>query len=85
MALTELLRKYKTEEDEDAVRDAVRLLAHRSMELEVNEKGGAEKSERSPDRAACPRCVRVDNLRYNRYRGYSESEWMSPKPPPGGR
>jgi putative transposase len=62
MALTELLRKYKTEKDEDVLRDGVRLLAHQLMELEVNEKAGAEKYERSPERTA--------------YRnGYRERDW----------
>lgn len=62
MALTELLRKYKTEKDEDVLRDGVTLLAHQLMELEVSEKAGAEKYERSADRAT--------------YRnGYRERDW----------
>ena len=62
MALTELLRKYKTEKDEDVLRDGVRLLAQELMELEVSEKAGAEKYERSAERAA--------------YRnGYRERDW----------
>lgn len=62
MALYELLRKYKAEKDEDVLRDGVRLLAHQLMEIEVNEKAGAEKCERSPERTA--------------YRnGYRERDW----------
>lgn len=62
MALTELLRKYQTEKGEDVLRDGVTLLAHQLMELEVNEKTGAEKYERSLERAA--------------YRnGYRERDW----------
>jgi len=62
MALMELLRKYQTDKDEDVLRDGVTLLAHQLMEIEVNEKAGAEKYERSPERAA--------------YRnGYRERDW----------
>jgi transposase-like protein len=62
MALMELLRKYQTDKDEDLLRDGVTLLAHQLMEIEVNEKAGAEKYERSPERAA--------------YRnGYRERDW----------
>ncbi len=50
MALTELLRKYQTDKDEDVLRDGVRLLAHQPMELEVSEKTGAERYERSAER-----------------------------------
>jgi len=62
MALTELLRKYQTHKDEDVLRDGVTLLAHQLMELEVSEKAGAAKFERSDDRTA--------------YRnGYRERDW----------
>ena len=62
MALTELLRKYQTDKDEDVLRNGVTLLAHQLMELEVSEKAGAEKYERSADRTA--------------YRnGYRERDW----------
>lgn len=62
MALTELLRKYKTEKDEDVLRDGVRLLAQQLMELEVSEKAGAERYEHSGERTA--------------YRnGYRERDW----------
>jgi putative transposase len=62
MALTELLRKYKTAKDEDVLREGVKLLAHELMELEVTEKVGAERFERSPERTT--------------YRnGYRERDW----------
>ncbi|MDD5264446.1 MAG: hypothetical protein PHU43_06385 [Candidatus Bipolaricaulis sp.] len=35
MALTELLRKYQTDKEEDVLRDGVTLLAHQLMGLEV--------------------------------------------------
>jgi len=57
MALTELLRKYQTHKDEDVLRDGVTLLAHQLMELEVSEKAGAAKFERSDDRTCVPQRV----------------------------
>jgi len=54
MALTELLRKYQTDKDEDVLRDGDRLLVDQLMELEVNDKTGAGKYERSPERACVP-------------------------------
>jgi len=48
MALKELLDKYQ--ENGDALREGLRLLAEALMELEVKEKTGAERYERSPFR-----------------------------------
>ena len=57
-----LLRKYKTNPDVDALRERVKLLAQELMELEVKDKTGAERHERSKGRRA--------------YRnGYREREW----------
>lgn len=50
MALLELLRQYQGDEALDALREGVRLLAEALMELEVSERAGAGRYERSPDR-----------------------------------
>ncbi len=62
MALAELLGKYKTDKDEDVLREGVKLLAKELMELEVSEKTGASRYERRSERRT--------------YRnGYREREW----------
>jgi transposase-like protein len=62
MALESLLRKYKTNPDVDALREGVKLLAQELMELEVKDKTGAERYERTEERKT--------------YRnGYREREW----------
>lgn len=49
MALLDLLRKTG-EDDTDFLRDGVRALAHALMELEVTQRIGAERHERTPER-----------------------------------
>jgi putative transposase len=62
IALESLLRKYKTNPDVDALKEGVHLLAQELMELEVKDKTGAERYERSGERRT--------------YRnGYREREW----------
>ena len=62
MTLLELLRKAGVEKDLDFLREGVKTLAESIMELEVNEKTGAELYERKPERA----CYR---------NGYRERPW----------
>src|SRR5919202_392582 len=50
MALRELLRKAELNGDVDFLREGVRVLAQAVMELEVSQRVGAERYERSPDR-----------------------------------
>jgi transposase-like protein len=52
MTLLELLRKAGVEKDLDFLREGVKVLAESIMELEVNEKTGAELYERNPQRAS---------------------------------
>lgn len=51
MALLELLRKAEVERDVDFLREGVRVLAQALMELEVSQHVGAEKHQRTPERA----------------------------------
>ena len=51
MGLQELLRKAELEQDTDFLRDGVRVLAQALMELEVSQHLGAERHERSAERA----------------------------------
>ena len=51
MALAELLRKAALDGDSDFLRDGVRVLGQALMELEVTHHLGAERHERTPDRA----------------------------------
>lgn len=50
MALLELLRQYQGDQALDVLREGVRLLAEALMELEVSERVGAGRYERSPER-----------------------------------
>ena len=50
MALAELLRKAELESDADFLREGVRVLAQELMELEVTERLGAARHERTPER-----------------------------------
>ena len=50
MALLELLRKYQGEPEADALREGLRWLAQKLMELEVSELVGAERYERTETR-----------------------------------
>src|ERR687884_1121209 len=62
IALAELLRKAELERDADFLREGVRVLSQALMELEVSQHVGAERYERSLDRAG--------------YRnGYRERSW----------
>jgi len=49
MAVLELLRKHGCEADVDVLREGMRLLSQRLMELEVSEQLGAGRYERTPD------------------------------------
>ena len=62
MALEGLLRKAQLEGDIDFLRDGVRVLTQALMELEVSQHLGAEKHERTPERAG-------------QRNGYREREW----------
>src|ERR687886_28887 len=62
MALEDLLRKAELERDADFLREGVRVLSQALMELEVSQHLGAERHERTPERAG--------------YRnGYRERSW----------
>ena len=62
MALSELLRKARMEEDADFLREGVRVLGQALMELEVSQQIGAERYERTPERT-------------NQRNGYRDRPW----------
>jgi putative transposase len=62
MAVLELLRKAGCEADVDVLRESVRLLSQRLMELEVSEQLGASRYERTPERTG-------------QRNGYRERQW----------
>jgi len=62
MALTELLRKAGLDSDLDFLRESVRLMTERLMELEVEAQLGAARHERTPERTG-------------QRNGYRERQW----------
>jgi putative transposase len=50
IALTEYLRKLGVEQDQDFLRESVRLMSQMLMELEVEQRTGAGRHERAPER-----------------------------------
>src|SRR5437588_7238148 len=62
MALTDLLRKHGVDGDLDFLRERVRLMTQRLMELEVEEQLGAGRYERTVDRTG-------------QRNGYRERQW----------
>ena len=51
MALAELVRKAEQQGDVDFLREGVRVLSQALMEVELSQHIGAERYERSPERA----------------------------------
>jgi len=62
IALMEYMRKLNQDQDGDVLREMVRVLTQMVMEMEVEQKIGAERYERTPERK-------------NRRNGYREREW----------
>ena len=62
MALDELLRKAGAEQDADCLREGVRVLAQPLMELEVEQRLGAARHQRTPERTG-------------QRNGYRERDW----------